>query len=174
MALWRHRERIPDTIAKRLLSSQGVFVAYALVQGFTKPGIDNAAHVGGLVSGALLAVLLAPQMGQALVSDARRTLRQGLALALTGAAVAVLVVTTPEPRVHHRPLFEMQRLLPQLQAGEQALQRDAQEMTAGRLSPEQFAERVQATHLPTYQRLSRAFMPLKLAAGDPLRALLED
>lgn len=178
MAIWRHRERIPDTIAKRLMSSQGVFVAYALVQGFTKPGIDNAAHVGGLVAGALITLLLAPQMGQAVATGARRALRQGLALAATGAAVFLLVLTTPEPRVHHRQLFEaqaaLQRLLPQLQAGEQALQRDAQELTAGRLRPEQFAERVEATHLPTYRRLSQVLMPLQLSAGHPLQALLVD
>lgn len=178
IAIWRHRERIPASIAKRLMSSQGVFVAYALLQGFTKPGIDNAAHVGGLLAGSVITLMLAPQMGQAPAAGSGRVQRQGLALGATGLAVFLLVLTTPAPQVHHRQLFEtqatLQGLLPQLQAGEQALQRDAQEMKAGRLGPEQFVERVQTTHLPGYRRLSQTLMPLQLSAGHPLQALLVD
>lgn len=174
-AVWRHRERIPAATSKQLMTSQGIFVAYALLQGFTKPGIDNAAHVGGLVAGAVITLLLAQQMGQA-ASAGGRLLRQGLALGVTGTAVVFLVLSTPASGVHHRLLFEsqatLQRLLPQMQAGEQALQKDAQELSAGRLGAEQFAERAQATHLPVYRKLNSALRPLALPAGQPLEPLL--
>jgi len=175
MAVWRHRERIPAATSKQLMTSQGIFVAYALLQGFTKPGIDNAAHVGGLVAGAVITLLLAQQMGQ-VASAGGRLLRQGLALGVTGTAVVFLVISTPATGVHHRLLFEsqatLQRLLPQMQAGEQALQKDAQEFSAGRLGAEQFAERAQATHLPVYRKLNSMLRPLALPAGQPLAPLL--
>lgn len=46
--------RIEKHQRKSLLCSIGLFVAYNLLNGFTHSGIDNAAHIGGLASGALL------------------------------------------------------------------------------------------------------------------------
>jgi rhomboid protease GluP len=53
----RHRETFGE---RGLFSLLGV-AGFNLVLGFTVPGIDNLAHLGGLVSGAILGWLLAPQ-----------------------------------------------------------------------------------------------------------------
>ena len=45
-------------INKKMLSSLGTFIFYNLVIGASIPGISNAAHVGGLVMGALVGALL--------------------------------------------------------------------------------------------------------------------
>lgn len=50
----RNRGRLEDLTAGRLI----FMAALSLYYGFTAEGIDNFAHVGGLVSGLLLAVLL--------------------------------------------------------------------------------------------------------------------
>ena len=67
------------------LASLLAFAAYNLIYGFFKGGMDNGAHVGGLVSGLLI--------GIAVSYDARRSetsrLRKG---AIYGVALAVLVV----------------------------------------------------------------------------------
>ena len=46
---------------KALLTSIGVFVVYNLANGM-KPGIDNAAHIGGLVSGFIIGYLYYPSL----------------------------------------------------------------------------------------------------------------
>ncbi len=43
---------------QRILSSTMVFVGYNLLFGFINTGIDNAAHIGGLMTGALVGALL--------------------------------------------------------------------------------------------------------------------
>jgi rhomboid protease GluP len=45
-------------INKKMLSSLGTFIFYNLVIGASIPGISNAAHVGGLVMGAVVGALL--------------------------------------------------------------------------------------------------------------------
>lgn len=42
---------IPDKMRKALLQSIGIFVFYNLAYGATKAGVDNAAHIGGILSG---------------------------------------------------------------------------------------------------------------------------
>jgi rhomboid protease GluP len=46
--------KIKDLSKKSLLLSIGFFVFYNLLNGFSKTGIDNAAHIGGLISGFLI------------------------------------------------------------------------------------------------------------------------
>ncbi len=49
---------IPKQVRRSLLQSIGIFVAYNLIYGM-KGGVDNAAHVGGLVSGFIIGYIYA-------------------------------------------------------------------------------------------------------------------
>lgn len=49
----RNRGKLEDMTVFRL----GVLIIYILYSGITSPGIDNAAHIGGLIIGVLLAML---------------------------------------------------------------------------------------------------------------------
>ncbi len=53
------RQSLGAEAAKGLLVMGGVYVVFNLFIGLTKPGIDNAAHFGGLISGGLIALGLA-------------------------------------------------------------------------------------------------------------------
>lgn len=176
-AMYRHRGRIPGTMSKNVMSSQLVFLVYALGQGFAKEGIDNAAHVGGLLAGSLLAWLLAGKMDE--TQGQRRLPATVVAgLLLPAAAVAGLVLTTPEPRVHHRQLFEFQaglaHILPDLQAAEKALQADGKAASTGKLTTAQFVQAIETRHLPAYQKVERALAPLNVPPNDKAAPLVND
>ena len=49
---------LPRAATRSILSSTLIFVGYNLLYGVASTGIDNAAHVGGLVVGALVGALL--------------------------------------------------------------------------------------------------------------------
>ena len=169
VTMHQHRGEIPRLTSKNVLTSQGVFLAYALVQGFGKQGIDNAAHVGGLVAGCLLAWLLVGKVD----SHATQGRRQSAAITgvlLSAAVVTGLILTTPAPKVHHRQLFEFQtaftRILPDMQAAEKSFREDATAARDKKITVAQFSEAVEAKHLPAYQRVERALAPLDSPGSD--------
>lgn len=53
-AVIRGRGHIEDLSARQVV----IMVAFSLYFGFTSEGVDNAAHVGGLICGFIMAVLL--------------------------------------------------------------------------------------------------------------------
>ena len=55
-------------LGKPLLISTAVFVGYNLLMGLTG-GVDNAAHIGGLISGFLIGCLLAPGLRRRSMHD---------------------------------------------------------------------------------------------------------
>ena len=52
---------IEKTTRKALLTSIGVFVGYNLLNGM-KDGIDNAAHIGGLMAGLVIGFAFVPSL----------------------------------------------------------------------------------------------------------------
>lgn len=55
LALLHFKEfNVTDISKKNLLLSVGLFIFYNIIYGFNKPGIDNAAHIGGLLSGFII------------------------------------------------------------------------------------------------------------------------
>lgn len=156
--VWQHRERVPRSVATQLLTSQGLFVALSLVQGFTRTGIDNAAHVGGLLAGAGMAWLLVEVVDEQ-APPAYRRRRQAMAAALVAVAVVALVWAAPAG-VDHRALFAEQaalrEVLPAFQKAEQALQADAKAEQEGRISQQQLVDALEQRHMPAYRAVGEA------------------
>jgi membrane associated rhomboid family serine protease len=57
--LSRQRRQIPPAILRKHWMSTAAFVLFNLINGAIQPGIDNAAHVGGLLAGFALGFILA-------------------------------------------------------------------------------------------------------------------
>ncbi len=55
----RQRQAVPEQVRRPILKGALAFAAYNLVFGFLMPGVDNAAHLGGLIGGLSLGTLVA-------------------------------------------------------------------------------------------------------------------
>jgi rhomboid protease GluP len=78
---------VPRSALSGTLRSLGAFVVYNLIFGAVIPGIDNAAHIGGLITGLIvgaLIALIAPQQDQA---PRRVAVLLVVTLALAGGAI---------------------------------------------------------------------------------------
>ena len=80
-------------INKKMLGSLGTFIAYNLVFG-ALPGISNAAHIGGLVMGLAVGVLLP----SATASESARRARLAFVVAITAIALIAAAVATKRLR----------------------------------------------------------------------------
>jgi rhomboid protease GluP len=92
--LWRERKQVERGEFRWLFGAASVFTLLTLGMGLVVPGIDNAAHVGGLLSGALLGSVMARRwtVGSPDVITGR-----WLAGALLLAGTVALMQRIPEP-----------------------------------------------------------------------------
>jgi rhomboid protease GluP len=79
------RSRIPFSVARVHRRSAGVFIAYNVFYGFAHAGIDNAAHIGGLLSGFAMGWFFARPLRQ---GEDDRVVPGGT----SAAAIAIMVV----------------------------------------------------------------------------------
>lgn len=86
-------DAIPRETARRLRRGLLIFIGYSLAAGWLIPGIDNAAHVGGLLTGIVLGAALAP--GRRRGGLWRRVLGGALVVVL---AAGLWLDVTPAPR----------------------------------------------------------------------------
>jgi rhomboid protease GluP len=175
-AVRKHRGQVPKALAQQIMTSEAVFLVYALFNGFVRDGIDNAAHVGGLLAGAAMGWVL---MG--VVGDARRGTRIARGAALAAAvlvAIGAMVASTPSPRVDHGTMFaatgQLQVVMPKGQAAHAALHKDLQEAKAGRMAQQQLVQAVQDVHLPALRRVHAELAQVPRAQGSPLTELTAD
>lgn len=90
------RTRIPAHIASAQRNSALAFIGYNLLNGATHAGIDNAAHIGGLLAGVTMGWLLARPL------DARARSDGGRRVAL-GALLGAIVLAAPLWRMAYPP-----------------------------------------------------------------------
>lgn len=78
---------VPRAALSGMLRSLGAFVVYNLIFGFAISGIDNAAHIGGLITGLIVGALIA--IAAPRQEDSSRRAFIFLLLTLTLAAIAI-------------------------------------------------------------------------------------
>ncbi len=92
VCLWRERRQIEPTEFRWLFGSAAVFSLATILLGVVIPGIDNAAHIGGLISGALTGCALMRPLSAASPKSEHGRWAAGGAHVL---AVMALVYTVP-------------------------------------------------------------------------------
>jgi rhomboid protease GluP len=93
--LYRERNNVDPSEFRWLFGGAAVFALLMLVVGFLVPGIDNAAHGGGLVAGALLGLVLARRWGPDRPPPSSNLVWTTVSLMMLG--TAALVWYLPEP-----------------------------------------------------------------------------
>jgi rhomboid protease GluP len=137
------RRSFPPAAVKSLATSTLLFIGYNVFYGVATPGISNAAHLGGLVSGFFLGAIAArPLMPQA---RARQALPRLAALLLIGIG-AIGVSFAAIPRYPDSPEAKFEALKSRLVANESeaidAFRTLEQDRAASKLKPAEFADAV--------------------------------
>jgi rhomboid protease GluP len=157
---FRRRQDIPDRIVREVRSSTIPFLGFNLLIGLGVPGIDQAAHIGGIVAGILSGLILA---------GSRSTdLQAGRQLRLLGLSILALCITVAGvlrlPALNEMPGLagEVQRVA-ELEERVLSLYVSATEkLGSGRMSNEDFVKLLQTEILPEWnQSLER----LRSASG---------
>jgi len=115
------RKFLSEGARKQLISNFAIFGAYSLMQGFRHSGIDNAAHIGGLLAGFVTGWGIGTPAP--LLKGCREWLNARLALALCVVLIATGSVTafSPRPYQHYKNHVAMINLLKEMAVREKAL-----------------------------------------------------
>lgn len=175
VAYMQHRDKLPKASAKNMISGIGFFVIYSLMQGFGKTGIDNAAHVGGLIGGCLLAYILPERFDMA---HYRKTFHSRSATAL--AAIATLVAWTataaPKATVDQAGIFAsaeyVQRGLAGFDAVMKDLQQEAKDVQSGKLTERDADARSRTVFAPKFRAVADDLSRTVFHPDDPRAAFV--
>ena len=174
VGIFEHRHRLPETFSRPLLTNLGIFIVSALVNGFTHSGIDNAAHIGGLLTGAALAWMLPERFS----ADAPRVavlprLLQSSALVLS-AALALALLAPPAEIDQMKRLSaqeNMARAFKEFDAAMKIIAQEEANLKSGHLSLREADARSRSVLAPMMQNVVNSFSLTDLTPNDPRRPL---
>jgi rhomboid protease GluP len=176
VGLFSHRKELPRGMLRQTLGGLAFFILYSLLQGFARQGIDNAAHVGGLLAGGALAWWL-PTRLDAHRFSARMRKRAVAGTLLAGAVVAGLGLSA-EPGVDQRQLSasvqSLQHGLRVLDLAYKALEADHALARKGTLGELELDERSRRVHAPAFRGAVEQLQQVSLPPGDPRSAFAAD
>jgi rhomboid protease GluP len=172
--LWRERREIHPVEFRWLFGGAAVFSAVTIGFGLALAGIDNAAHIGGLVSGTLVGAALArPLSAGSPVPGSVRWLAGGVFLL----AVIALVVAIPAPSYRWREEVQARAEIRAFLGDDARInQRWQRILDTGRregASFEDLAGRIEAEVTSEYERSFEELSALDLGPAAPSAATVE-
>ncbi|WP_250628075.1 rhomboid family intramembrane serine protease [Pinirhizobacter soli] len=163
------RNEVPQSVMIEHRNSTLGFAAYSLFYGVAHTGVDNAAHIGGLVSGLAMGFVLA----RPLTSEARRAPRPAsfwLSVSLGAAALFALSWPMTHPNAQTARTRQFAVLLGHLSEDENvavgatnALQ---QRTTSQKLSNQEVARELSSAVSPKWDALYSEVAAVQLQPGD--------
>jgi rhomboid protease GluP len=176
----RYSESIPRSIYLKHLRMAAVFICYNLFWGFTHRGIDNGAHIGGLIGGFMLACVLAPPpFDDAGSSRERAAMTLGasgaLACVVLGGLTWMLSSRSAHPEVQEAMHFS--EVLHQL--GPTASKAAADLKTLARMPATAegraaYSHRIRTSVLPEWNQLYDTINNVQVPAGAPEAATKDE
>jgi rhomboid protease GluP len=162
--------RMPPSVVFAQRNSALVFIGYNLLNGFSHAGIDNAAHIGGLIGGFSMGWCLARPLDQeARANPGRRV----LLCTLIGIAALVALswpLAHPSPMAAAERRFRHQFLLfAENEQAAVAAQKRLQQLAVGRtIADREWGRRIRDEVLPKWQVAEAAILAAPLPADSPL------
>lgn len=169
----QHRNHLPKTISKQTLSTMAFFVLYSLAQGFAKPGIDNAAHVGGLLAGGLLAYILPGRFELKKFVQYHKS-RALIGLFVVTGATTALASLAPTAQVDQRGGILFADGMRKMSAALLAMQREGEQVKAGKISERESDDKSRTVFAPMMRDVVVSLDRAKLSSIDPRQPLLYD
>lgn len=168
VVLWRERRQVHPTEFRWLFGGAAVFSAITIGFGFAMAGLDNAAHIGGLLSGTLLGVAFAKPLA---ASSPLPGIGRWLAGAAFLAAVVVLVIAIPAPSYRWSEEVQARTEIREFLGDDRRItERWQQIFDTGReqgLSFDELAGRIEADVEREYEKSFEQLSALNLAPGAP-------
>jgi len=167
----RGGHRLPAELVRAQRNSTLAFIAYSVIFGFIVPGIDNAAHLGGLATGFVTGWLLARPLG----APASR-LQEGASVLWAMAVAATLAVggvaaarwSAQAHAAEQGWLLEWRRYAQTEPAMLSDMSRVMTGARDGRVSDAEVVEWLEGTGIPFYGDAAARFAARSLPPGSPL------
>jgi len=170
VGVFQHRKQVPAAFGWQNIGGLAYFVFYSLANGFGRTGIDNAAHVGGLLAGCVIALILPTRFDMASYQEKVATRIIG-ALMFINVATTGLAATVPPAQIDLRSIFASQ---PLLERGFQnfkevgaTLQQLEQLQKEGKVTECELSERARTSLAPLLQSVLDDFSRAKVHPEDP-------
>ncbi|MGI4849591.1 MAG: rhomboid family intramembrane serine protease [Janthinobacterium lividum] len=177
VSIMQHGKLLPKAYTRHALWSLGFFIVYSLLQGLLDTGIDNAAHIGGLAAGSLLALVLPARFDMTRFNRVPKS-RALLALALSLLLVAGVTASAPHATLEQARMLAGQAAFAQAIAEYEdtvaALSQEYRARHDDQLSQEKIDQRARTVYVPRLQTVHAALVSSWLVPGDPRQPLLDD
>ena len=173
-ALLRGGRSIPRGVVKPLRTSVLIFTLYSLTTGFISAGVDNAAHVGGLIAGFLLGLVFA----HGDIAEREPPLITAIAAAVVAGAIVFAGIAFIVPNTANRlegaaAFWNAQHWIATRELAASRRQSELwQQVHANKLDDNAFANAVESTVLPVWREADRRVGKVVLPSGSPLGAQL--
>lgn len=165
--LLQHRQRVPEATFWRLMQSVGVYLILVVVEGFRGEAVDNAAHVGGVLAGAVMAWLLVEKI-EATASPARRRQGRRHALLAVAAGTLGLVLSAPAPSLDMRIALPERKMMADAAERIRHIELELQQaLDDPSVTDAAFRGLVEGRYLPGLRQLQVDLNVLRLSPGSP-------
>lgn len=172
--LWRERKHVDRHEFRWFFGAAAVFSVFTLGMGQVVPGIDNAAHIGGLVAGALLGRMLARPWSR---DSPRAQGSRWLSGALLALAISVLVTHIPPPSYRLGEELRAREAIRRFLGDDRRISKRWDNLLdTGRkdnVTFDQLAARIDADVTTDYQESFEQLSALNLGSGAPSAKTLE-
>lgn len=177
VAVFKHRKTLPQMFSKQTLSGMGFFVVYSLAQGFGRTGTDNAAHIGGLLAGCLMAAILSSRLDKA-SSSVGNSRRVSLAVLTAALLVPILGATANTSDFDVRRAIDGSAAftagMKSLTSAQEALKKEQSDVKAGKLTERDADNRSRTEHAPAFIKISAQLSAAWFLPGDQRNEVLKE